>query len=109
MARRAVSRSSRQLRACVALGVHSEHLRKEGYQPISRGCSVAGGVAMQIRRGWAAQWAGVYADETVTAGPAGGLAGGLLGQGGGTGRGAAAGPGRSGAGGLAMIGPSRSR
>lgn len=30
---------------------------------------------MQIRRGWAAQWAGAYADETVTAGPAGGQAG----------------------------------
>lgn len=30
---------------------------------------------MQIRRGWAAQWAGAYADETVTAGPAGGRAG----------------------------------
>uniref|UniRef100_A0A4X1VWB5 Dishevelled binding antagonist of beta catenin 3 n=1 Tax=Sus scrofa TaxID=9823 RepID=A0A4X1VWB5_PIG len=30
---------------------------------------------MQIRRGWAAQWTGAYADETVTAGPAGGRAG----------------------------------
>lgn len=29
---------------------------------------------MQIRRGWAAQWTGAYADETVTAGPAGGRA-----------------------------------
>lgn len=31
---------------------------------------------MQIRRGWAAQWAGAYADETVTARPAGGQAAG---------------------------------
>lgn len=30
---------------------------------------------MQTRRGWAGQWAGAYADETVTAGPAGGQAG----------------------------------
>ncbi|XP_008574122.1 PREDICTED: dapper homolog 3 [Galeopterus variegatus] len=63
-------------------GCTAEHLRQEGYQPIGGGCSVSGGVAMQIRRRWAAQWAGVYVDETVTARPAGGRAGWLLGRGG---------------------------
>ncbi|XP_024092835.3 dapper homolog 3 isoform X1 [Pongo abelii] len=56
-------------------GCTAESLRQEGYSPIGGCCSVAGGVAMQIRRGWAAQWAGAYADETVTARPAGGRAG----------------------------------
>eukprot|EP00069_Balaena_mysticetus_P009895 bmy_06588T0 len=64
---------------------------------------------MQIRRWWAAQWAGAYADETVTAGPAGGRAGGLLGRGGGTGRGVAAGPGRAGAAFSFPVSPERGR
>lgn len=57
-------------------GCTAERLRRGGYSPIGGSCSVAGGVAMQIRRGWAAQWAGAYADETVTARPAGGQAAG---------------------------------
>lgn len=58
---------------------------------------------MQIRRGWAAQWAGAYADETVTARPAGGRAGGLLGREVGTGEGWPWGPAGLGRGAAAMI------
>lgn len=77
VARPPESKASRQLRACVALWGRctTEHLRKGGYPPIGYGCCVAGGVVMQIRHGWAGQWAGAYADETVTAGLAGGRAG----------------------------------